>query len=213
MGGPQAPYPLLLLFTLSSVSHSTLVPRVLRIGLLALLTLACWTRPVAAQGEPGDLRQPDDLRVHWAVAFGPALEVATAGDREGERGVLLAPSVGVRLASWFEYVVEAHASRYFTPTGGTVAGVVPVGWRIHGGGRTQPYVSMGAGIVWADFTNLRGIDRRRNYITQIGAGVRRMRADGSALFVEARLFHLSNLSSAPPNLGMEVFTVLVGYRR
>jgi hypothetical protein len=36
---------------------------------------------------------------------------------------------------------------------------------------------------------------------------------GSALSVEARLFHLSNMSSAPPNLGLEAVTVLVGYRR
>ena len=31
--------------------------------------------------------------------------------------------------------------------------------------------------------------------------------DGSDMF-----FHMSNLHAAPPNLGMEVFTVLVGYR-
>lgn len=168
----------------------------------------------AAQGvgAPGDLRPPDERRVHWGIAAGPALEVATPGEREGERGILVVPWVGVRVASWFEYVAEAHVARYVTPMEGTIAGIAPIGWRIHGRGRMQPYVSMGAGVAWTDFTGLRGIDRRRNYLTHIGAGVRRAGASGSAVSVEARLFHLSNLSSAPPNLGMEVFTVMVGYR-
>jgi hypothetical protein len=138
--------------------------------------------------------------------------VFTPGEREGERGFLVVPSVGVRVGSWFEWVIEGHAARYVTPVGGTIAGVAPLGWRIHGRGPTEPYVSMGAGVVWTDYTELRGLDRRRNYLTQIGAGVRRITGNGSAVSVEARLFHLSNLSSAPPNLGLEGVTVLVGYR-
>jgi hypothetical protein len=185
----------------------------IRIALLLLL-VACSAPPAVAQTvlPPGDLRQPDERRLVWGIAAGPALEVATAGDREGERGVLVAPSVGIRVASWFEYVVEGHLARYVSPVGGTIAGVVPIGWRIHGRGRTQPYLSMGAGLVWTDYTDLRGLDRRRNFLTQVGAGVRRVTPGGAAVSVEARLFHLSNLSSAPPNLGIEVFTVLVGYR-
>jgi hypothetical protein len=195
------------------VPHPSLVRLFLRLIPLVLLTSA-WAPSVDAQSvvPPGDRPPPNERRVHWNIAAGSALEVAIAGDRDGERGALVAPAVDVRLASWFEYVIEGHVSRYFAPTGGTVAGVVPIGWRLHGRGQTQPYVSMGAGIVWADFTDLRGIERRRNYLTQVGAGVRRVTAGGAAVSVEARLFHLSNLSSAPPNLGIEVFTVLVAYR-
>ncbi|MBA3885151.1 MAG: acyloxyacyl hydrolase [Acidobacteria bacterium] len=138
--------------------------------------------------------------------------MATPGERQGERGLLGAPSISLRVTPWFEYVVEGHVARYVRPVSGNMAGVVPLGWRIHARGRSQPYLSMGAGLVWTDFTGLRGIDQQRNYLTQIGAGVRRLRTDGSVVSVEARFFHLSNLSSAPPNLGMEVFAVLVGYR-
>jgi hypothetical protein len=158
--------------------HSTLALRLLRTSLLTLLSLSWWASPAAAQGvlPPGGLQSQHDRRVHWGIAAGPALEVATAGDREAERGVVAAPFVGVRVASWFEYVVEAHAARYVSPVGGTIAGVVPLGWRIHGRGRTQPYISMGAGIVWTNYTDLRGLDRRRNYLTQVGGGIRRVTA-------------------------------------
>jgi hypothetical protein len=194
--------------------HSTLVPSLLRLSLLTLLSLSWWASSLAAQSvlPPGDVRLPEERRVHWGLAAGPVLEVATPGEREQERGVLIAPFVGVRVASWFEYVVEGHVARYVSPVGGTIAGVVPLGWRIHGRGRTQPYVSMGAGMVWTDYTDLRGLDQRRNYLTQLGGGVRRVTSRGAAVSVEARLFHLSNLSSAPPNLGMEGITLLVGYR-
>jgi len=38
-----------------------------------------------------------------------------------------------------------------------------------------------------------------------------VRANGSDVSLEARFFHLSNLGAAPPNLGMEMVSVLVGY--
>jgi hypothetical protein len=186
----------------------------IRILFAGLVMLACWAPLAAAQTvlPPGDVRLPDERRVHWGIAAGPVIEVATPGERAQERGILAAPFVGVRVASWFEYVAEGHAARYVGPVGGTIAGVVPLGWRIHGRGRTQPFVSMGAGMVWTSYADLRGLDRRRNYLTQVGAGVRHVTARGAAVSVEARLFHLSNLSSAPPNLGMEGVTFLVGYR-
>jgi hypothetical protein len=156
--------------------------------------------------------QTASARIRWELAGGPAVEVATPGERERQRGVLAVPSLSIAVASWFEFVVEGHAVRHVSPVGGYVLGFVPIGWRIHSRGRTQPYLAAGAGVAWTDLTGLRGVEQRRNYLTQIGAGLRRERANGSAVFVEARFFHLSNLSSAPPNLGMEVFAVLVGYR-
>jgi hypothetical protein len=161
---------------------------------------------------PSTGEQAKSRRIRWAFAGGPALEVATPGERQREGGVLAVPSLAIGVASWFELVIEGHAAGYVTPVGGHMVGVVPIGWRLHAPGRIQPYVSGGAGLTWTNLTGLTGLERRRNYLTQIGGGVRHTRANGSAVSVEARLFHLSNLSSAPPNLGMEVFAVLVGYR-
>lgn len=188
------------------------------VAVAALLIACVSTASAEARGEeaPADgppvVAQPHAARLRVEFAAGPALEVATAGDRESQRGLVVVPSLGIGVASWFEYVVEGHAARYFTPVAGNVAGVVPVGLRFHSRGPTQVHLAAGAGVVWTNLTEIRGIDRRRNYLTQIGAGVRRVRTDGSAISVEARFLHLSNLSSAPPNLGIEVFTVLVGYR-
>jgi hypothetical protein len=139
-------------------------------------------------------------------------EVATAGDRESQQGLLAVPALGIRVASWFEYRLEGHLSRHVTPVAGNVFGVVPLGFRFHTRGRTQLQLSGGAGIVWSDLAGLRGVEQRRNYVTQIGGGIARRGARGSGVSVEARLFHLSNLHAAPPNLGMEAFAVLVGYR-
>jgi hypothetical protein len=168
-----------------------------------------------AQGVPATPYPPTEplpRRLRIAVAAGPALEVATAGERASQRGVLVVPSLGIGVTSWFEYVIEGHVSGHFTPEAGYVAGVVPVGLRFHSRGGTQAFATLGAGLAWTNLTGLRGIERRRNYLTQAGGGVRRVRTDGSAISVEARLLHLSNLGAAPPNLGIEVFTVIVGYR-
>jgi hypothetical protein len=176
--------------------------------LLPVFAFTAQAQPAAMAGAP----PPAQGRMRLELAGGPAFEVATAGERGSERGLMAAPSLSIRVGPWFEYVLEGHVSHYVAPEDGTVLGIVPAGFRLHSRGRTQAYLSAGAGLAWTDFEGLRGLDRRRNYLTQIGAGVRRVREHGDALSVEARFFHLSNLSSAPPNLGIEVFAVLVGYR-
>lgn len=163
-------------------------------------------------GPPAQSEPQVGSRMHWSLAAGPVVEVATPGARVRERGLLVAPAVDVRITPWFAYVAEAQLSTYVSPLTGLIAGVIPIGLRLHGGGRTQPFLAVGAGISWTSFTDLRGLDRRVNYLTQIGAGVRRLRPGGSALSAELRVNHLSNWSSAPPNLGMENVAVLVGYR-
>jgi hypothetical protein len=140
------------------------------------------------------------------------VEVTTPDARVRQRGWLVAPAVDVHITPWFAYVAEAQLSTYVSPETGAIAGVIPIGFRLHGRGRPQPFLAIGAGVSWTSFTNLRGLDRRLNYLTQISAGVRRLRPDASAVSVELRLNHLSNLSSAPPNLGMENIAVLMGYR-
>jgi hypothetical protein len=151
-------------------------------------------------------------RLGLEVAAGPAFEVATAGERESQRAILGVPALTVKLFSWVDYVVEGHLSRHVTPVSGNVFGFVPVAFRVHTTRRTQVHLSLGSGIVWSDLAGLHGVEQRQNFATHLGAGIARVRDNGSAVSLEARFFHMSNLHAAPPNLGMEVFTVLVGYR-
>ena len=176
---------------------------------LALLVVIAAGAPLCAQ-ERG---RPDTGRLRPGVAVGPAIEVAMPGNRAGERGVIVAPSLGVRVTSWFEYVVEGHVMRSLGPVGGTIAALQPLGWRLHTPGGTHPFVSMGAGLTYTDFTGLHGIDRRRNYVTHVGFGVRRFTRGGSAFWVETRLSHLSNLGTAGSNMGMEHVAVMAGFSR
>lgn len=189
--------------------------RVTASAALVLLCLAGHARPAAGDPQPEPPASSDprvDGRMHRSLAAGPVVEVATPGDRAREYGLLVAPAIDVRITPWFAYVVEGQLSTYMSPETGVVAGVIPIGLRLHGRGRTHPFLSAGAGVSWTSFTDLRGLDRRLNYLTQIGVGVRRLQPDSSALSVELRFNHLSNWSSAPPNLGMENIAVLVGYR-
>ena len=139
-------------------------------------------------------------------------EVATAGDRPSQRGVLAVPALAVRVAPWFEYTLEGHLSRHVSPVSGNVFGVVPAGFRINTRTRIQFHLAAGAGLAWTDLVGLHGVEQRRNFLTQIGTGFTRVGANGAGLSVEGRFFHLSNLHAAPPNLGMEGFVVLVRYR-
>lgn len=155
---------------------------------------------------------PRPGRIGVEVAAGPAFEVATAGERASQRAVLGVPALTIRLFSWLDYAVEGHLSGHVTPVSGNVFGIVPVAFRVHSKGRTQAHLSLGSGIVWSDLAGLHGVEQRQNFVTHLGAGMSRLRPNGSGVSVEARFFHMSNLHAAPPNLGMEVFTVLVGYR-
>ena len=175
---------------------------------LVLLVCSCFLSCVTLRAQTA--RPPG--RVGVEVAAGPAFEVATAGDRASQRAVLGIPTLSIRVASWFEYTLEGHLSRHVTPVSGNVFGVVPLAFRVRTGTETQVYLSAGAGLVWTDLAGLHGVEQRRNFITQIGTGVAWVGANGSGVSVEARFFHLSNLHAAPPNLGMEMFAVLVGYR-
>jgi hypothetical protein len=175
---------------------------------ISCVTLGAQTQPTGLAAEttasPG--------RVGFEVAAGPAFEVSTAGERESQRAVLGVPALTIRVFSWFDYAVEGHLSRHVTPVSGNVYGIVPVAFRVHTRGRTQVHLSLGSGIVWSDLAGLHGVEQRRNFVTHLGAGIARVGANGSGVSLEARFFHMSNLHAAPPNLGMEVFTVLVGYR-
>jgi len=188
------------------------IPRTLVLLLCAFLlsgvTLGAQTAPTPKAPET----RPSAGRIGVEVAAGPAFEVATAGERESQFAVLGVPAMTIRLFSWLDYTVEGHLSRHVNPVSGNVFGIVPVAFRVHSKGRTQVHLSLGSGIVWSDLAGLHGVEQRQNFVTHLGAGIARVGANGSGVSLEARFFHMSNLHAAPPNLGMEVFTVLVGYR-
>ena len=187
------------------------IPRTLvLLGCSFLVSCATLSAQSAPPGSAGSPASPG--RIGFEVTGGPAFEVATAGERESQRAVLGVPALTIKVFSWFDYVVEGHLSGHVTPVSGNVFGVVPVAFRVHTTGRTQVHLSLGSGIVWSDLAGLHGVEQRQNFATHLGAGMAMLRPNGSGLSVEARFFHMSNLHSAPPNLGMEVFTVLVGYR-
>ena len=175
---------------------------------ISCATVGAQTVPTGPAAEP----RASPGRIGFEVAAGPTFEVSTAGERESQRAVLGVPALTLRLFSWFDYAVEGHLSRHVTPVSGNVYGIVPVAFRVHTRGRTQVHLSLGSGIVWSDLAGLHGVEQRRNFVTHLGAGIARVGANGSGVSLEARFFHMSNLHAAPPNLGMEVFTVLVGYR-
>ena len=175
---------------------------------ISCVTLSAQTLPPAPSVEP----PPSPGRVGFEVAAGPAFESSVAGDRVPQRAVLGVPTLTLRVASWFDYAVEGHFARHVTPVPANEFGIVPLAFRVHTGGRTQVHLSGGAGVVWSGLAGIHGLERRQNYITQLGAGVARVRANGSAVSLETRFYHLSNDGAKPPNLGMEQISVLVGYR-
>lgn len=183
---------------------------------LALLLSAFFISCVTLSGQtlppPSAEFPPSPGRVGFEAAVGFAFESAAAGDRAPQRAVLGVPALTLRVASWFDYVVEGHFARHVTPVSANEFGIVPIAFRVHTGGRTQVHLSGGAGVVWSGLAGIHGLEQRRNYITQLGAGVSRVRANGSAVSLETRFYHLSNIGAKPPNLGMEQISVLVGYR-
>jgi len=170
------------------------------------LTLNAQTLPPAPAAET----PPSQGRVGFEVAAGPAFETSVAGGREPQRAVLAVPSLTLRVASWFDYAVEGHFARHVTPVSANEFGIVPIAFRLHTGGRTQVHLS--GGMVWSGLAGIHGLEQRQNYITQLGAGIARVRANGSAISLETRFYHLSNDGAKPPNLGIEQISLLVGYR-
>ena len=190
------------------VRISTLLALLLSASFISCLTLNAQTPPPAPAAET----PPSQGRVGFEVAAGPAFETSVAGGRAPQRAVLGVPSLTLRVASWFDYAVEGHFARHVTPVTANEFGIVPIAFRLHTGGRTQVHLLGGVGVVWTGLAGIHGLEQRQNYITQLGAGVARVRANGSAVSLETRFYHLSNDGAKPPNLGIEQISLLVGYR-
>jgi len=190
------------------VRISTTLALLLSAYFISSVTLSAQTPPPA----PSEKHPPSPGRIGFEAAVGPAFETSVAGGREPQRAVLGVPTLTLRVASWFDYTVEGHFARHVTPVSANEFGIVPIAFRLHTGGRTQVHLSGGAGVVWSGLAGIHGLEQRQNYLTQLGAGIARVRANGSALTLETRFYHLSNDGAKPPNLGIEQISVLVGFR-
>src|SRR3954470_14673986 len=156
------------------------------LALLLSASFCCFT--LNAQTLP----PPSPGRIGFEVAAGPAFETSVAGGREPQRAVLGVPSLTLRVASWFDYTLEGHFARHVTPVSANEFGIVPIAFRFHTSGRTQVHLLGGAGVVWSGLAGIHGLEQRQNYITQLGAGIARVLANGSAVSLETRFYHLSN---------------------
>jgi hypothetical protein len=186
----------------------TTLALLLSASFISCVTLSAQALPPSSSAEP----PPSPGRVGFEVAVGPAFETSVAGGRAPQRAVLGVPTLTLRVASWFDYAVEGHFARHVSPITANEFGIVPITFRVHTRGRIQVHLSGGAGVVWSGLAGIHGLEQRQNYITQLCAGVARVLANGSAISLETRFYHLSNDGAKPPNLGMEQVSVLVGYR-
>ncbi|HEY3204144.1 MAG TPA: acyloxyacyl hydrolase [Thermoanaerobaculia bacterium] len=176
---------------------------------LALLLLFFFASELSAQTEPP---LPENRPPEWGAEAGYGFLVHLNRGRSHEHLLLFEPSVGLRIGSRFEYVIEGHFAQYLTPKGYMI-GLLPLGARYYiGNGRLLPYLSAGAGLGWTDLTPLDEIDRRFNFLLQGSLGVRGALPDGQAWTFEARLDHISNAGLARPNLGLNCAVFLLGWR-
>lgn len=180
-----------------------------RASIFLALVLFARAVPLRAQSEPPlPLGRPPE----WGLAAGYGFSVRLNRGHAKEHVLLFEPSVGLRISSRLEYLIEGHFAQYFTPKGYMV-GVMPVGGRLYlGHGKTLPYVSIGGGLGWTDLTQLEEIDRRFNFLLQANAGVRWTISDSQALTFEGRLAHISNGGTERPNLGLNSLVFLAGWR-
>ncbi len=180
-------------------------------GVWAIVLLA-WPLLLPAQEEARPGAAKSERGIQWSLAGGYGFTVQLNRGRSEEQLVLFAPAVAYPFSRRFELFVEGHLSGFFTPEG-YMLGIVPIGGRYYfSGGATQPYLALGAGFGWTNLEELDELDRRFNYILQACVGVRGNRPDGSAWTLEARLSHISNAGTVPPNLGLNAVVFLAGWR-
>jgi len=173
-----------------------------------LLTAGAATAQDAVPPPISEGRRPE-----WGVQAGYGFSFNPNRGRSHEYLFLFEPNVAFRLGSRFEYVVEGHFARYFSPEGYMV-GVVPVGARYTAPSATaiRPYAYVGLGFGWTDLTQLDEIDRRFNFLIQGSVGLRGAVTETQAWTFEARYSHISNAGTELPNLGLNCLVFLAGWR-
>ena len=178
---------------------------------LAAAALLLAGAAAAAQEAPPPI--PEGRPPEWSLQAGYGFSFQVNGGRSHESLFLFEPGVAFRLGSRFEYVVEGHFARYFSPEGYMV-GVVPLGARYNAPSSTaiRPYFQLGLGLGWTDLTQLDEIDRRFNFLIQAAVGIRGAVTETQAWTFEARYSHVSNAGTELPNLGLNCLVFLAGWR-
>jgi hypothetical protein len=164
---------------------------------------------VAEEVSSAEPKIPRGLR--WSVAAGYGFSVKLSRGRAEEHSLLVTPAAAYSLSRRFELVAEAHLQGFFTPDA-YMLGLVPIGARyFFADTPTRAYAALGAGFGWTNLEELDELDRRFNYILQIGVGMLGQRRDG-AWTAEVRLSHISNAGTVLPNLGLNSVVFLGGWR-
>lgn len=169
---------------------------------------------IAAGQEPAEKPPvPEGRPPEWGLQAGYGFSFQVNRGRSHEYLFLFEPNVGFRLGDRFEYVVEGHFARYFTPEGYMV-GLAPLGARYTAPSRTaiRPYFYLGLGLGWTDLQQLDEIDRRFNFLIQGAVGIRGAVTETQAWTFEARYSHVSNAGTELPNLGLNCLVFLAGWR-
>ena len=125
--------------------------------------------------------------------------------------LMLEPEAAFRLGSRFQWLIEGHYARWFSPTA-WAAGLLPVGGRYYFDRSRRAFsFDLLAGFCWTNLDILE-IDRRFNFVLEGGPALR-VRVDGRhALWIAARWLHYSNAGSVKPNLGFNAAVLLGGWK-
>ena len=178
----------------------------------ALATAALVLAGAMASAQEAPPPIPEGRPPEWSLQAGYGFSFQVNRGRSHEYLFLFEPGVAFRLGARFEYVVEGHFARYFSPEGYMV-GVVPLGARYNAGsGPIRPYFQLGVGLGWTDLTRLDEIDRRFNFLIQGSVGLRGAVTETQAWTFEARYSHVSNAGTVLPNLGLNCLVFLAGWR-
>lgn len=178
-------------------------------GLVLAVLLFAFEAP-ASRGQTA-LDLPERGVPEWNLFAGYGHWVRVNPVEVREQLALVQPEIGWRLSSRLEYVIEGHFVEFWHPRGYAL-GVLPLGARfffLRGG--LAPYVGIGAGVCWTDLRTIE-LNRRFNFVLQGGLGLRKTLSDHRAVTVDVRWMHDSNAGTVQPNIGLNAYLVLAGWR-
>jgi len=145
----------------------------------------------------------------WTLMAGYGVSFHINRGRTDEQLLAVQPQYSFRLSKHFDYLVEGHFAKYFSPNG-YAAGLVPLSARyVFSRSSGGVYLGFGAGFCWTDL-KVEEINRRFNFILQGGPGIRWNVSGGHAWTFDLRWLHNSNAGTVLPNLGLNSVVALGG---
>jgi lipid A 3-O-deacylase PagL len=146
----------------------------------------------------------------WSLMAGYGVSVHVTRGRTDEQLLAVLPQYSIRLGEHFDYLVEGHLAKYFSPNG-YAAGLVPLSARyVFSRSNAAVYLGLGAGFCWTDL-KVEEINRRFNFILEGGPGIRWNVSGGRAWTIDLRWLHYSNAGTVLPNLGLNSVVALGGW--